>query len=806
MAKADDIDAIFASSKGKGKGKAPAPAPPPSAAPAKKKKKDKKRKRDSAADEAPAAEPPSRKRVVETVVDPSSTTAKATHSVPAATSKTKPSKKPKPSADDEKFKDSKGSRSRRQTDEGWSIYKVDELGIDETAGDTPLCPFDCDCCKPTFDALHSLPNELLGEILAHAMLIPDALFMSTASRSPFAKYDDNYVASRLLLVNSAWRAAGAAPLYHDVVLRSAAQAKALAHTLADAPDLVRLVRRLRIESGFGRDVQAVLEAAEGITDLCLLTPHSGDKVQGVCDALARVNPTRLILIPMDVRGKPNKGATLLLDSLRRTMRQWTNLTTVCFGSYMAYGFSGILGDIPSLPSVRKVVFLTWERAILGWQRALCASPTLDSVEFPCVDVSMKVKDDLLEGAGDVGRAKLRFDEPKPETRPTITPFKMSRRPSREIISLILGYLMGSDHRDTEGRLRLPRNIEVLTVCKEFFNVGLPIFLRDLEFSNRTAEKFIQYFRAHPDRIDHVQTIRLFANISRSVEKKKERFEALLRLGGRYKSIFPMPQYDTEDIYQETYCTLALQNGTTLETLSAIYIKDTLPWGFPHPIALLCHFAHLCDLRWSSKATCPYDVLGPADALPALESLTLEAYHFSFVWALRQMDLPALKTLQLFPGDLDMNSYRSRIGLLNRHGWKLYELSLYVSLDLSFLSLCPNLRRLSHRGEDVNLKMYKGWVYKTVTKIILHDLDANRCAKFLKMLDFDQFPGLREIYCKAVIWPWKESRVADSQLIKFAEHMVATRGVKLYDKELVFWTPRLGSGASDLCTDIADMTI
>ncbi|KIK06848.1 hypothetical protein K443DRAFT_673756 [Laccaria amethystina LaAM-08-1] len=44
------------------------------------------------------------------------------------------------------FKDSRGSGARRTTDEGLSIYKEDELGIRDDGGDTPLCPFDCDCC------------------------------------------------------------------------------------------------------------------------------------------------------------------------------------------------------------------------------------------------------------------------------------------------------------------------------------------------------------------------------------------------------------------------------------------------------------------------------------------------------------------------------------------------------------------------------------------------------------------------------------------------------------------------------------
>jgi hypothetical protein len=38
------------------------------------------------------------------------------------------------------------SGPRRRTEEGFRIFTVDELRIGQGEGDTPLCPFDCDCC------------------------------------------------------------------------------------------------------------------------------------------------------------------------------------------------------------------------------------------------------------------------------------------------------------------------------------------------------------------------------------------------------------------------------------------------------------------------------------------------------------------------------------------------------------------------------------------------------------------------------------------------------------------------------------
>ncbi|KIM67173.1 hypothetical protein SCLCIDRAFT_1210667 [Scleroderma citrinum Foug A] len=70
---------------------------------------------------------------------------------PSKPTKRKKTMRPKktPSAhggDDERFKDSRGTSHRSKTEEGYVIYREDELGISNEGGDTPLCPFDCNCC------------------------------------------------------------------------------------------------------------------------------------------------------------------------------------------------------------------------------------------------------------------------------------------------------------------------------------------------------------------------------------------------------------------------------------------------------------------------------------------------------------------------------------------------------------------------------------------------------------------------------------------------------------------------------------
>lgn len=77
----------------------------------------------------------------------------STHPQPAAEGKklaavpAKPLAKKKQERPKPKSKKPNSNGARRTTEEGFKIYTEEELGLqDEQAGDTPDCPFDCDCC------------------------------------------------------------------------------------------------------------------------------------------------------------------------------------------------------------------------------------------------------------------------------------------------------------------------------------------------------------------------------------------------------------------------------------------------------------------------------------------------------------------------------------------------------------------------------------------------------------------------------------------------------------------------------------
>ena len=162
-----EIDDIFAAKKSTGKVIAQPVAStstPTDVTGSKKKKKDKKRKRQAEEAQVPAPdeEKPRKKRVVETVHDTSVTVPSISSSNKSAksakvtsTPKPKAAKKEKEILD--RFKDSRGTGPRkwrfpyciycsykalgRKTEEGFSIFKETELGIDPEAGGTQCLAF-----------------------------------------------------------------------------------------------------------------------------------------------------------------------------------------------------------------------------------------------------------------------------------------------------------------------------------------------------------------------------------------------------------------------------------------------------------------------------------------------------------------------------------------------------------------------------------------------------------------------------------------------------------------------------------------
>ncbi|KAJ7258303.1 hypothetical protein C8J57DRAFT_1073769 [Mycena rebaudengoi] len=169
-----------------------------------------------------------------------------------------------------------------------------------------------------------IPDEIVSEILALHLKVPDDLFSQASSTSPFVSLSQS--SSDVLLVCRAWLRCGTPFLYRTVILRSKAQTQALARSLRQHKDLGWFVKMLRVEDGFGSPMQHILKSAPNISDICLsLTIRSLDNISGLALGLPMINPARFILCDEIIDFVKNKVLTQLVATIMESVKKWSNL-------------------------------------------------------------------------------------------------------------------------------------------------------------------------------------------------------------------------------------------------------------------------------------------------------------------------------------------------------------------------------------------------------------------------------------------------------------------------------------------------
>lgn len=142
----------------------------------------------------------------------------------------------------------------------------------------------------------TLPDEIIKEILSPALEVADEDFANTSlTRSPFADY--KLTSSTVLEVCKAWLRVATPFLYETVILRSKAQAQALAGALKGNPELGLFVKKIRIEGGYGTCILDVFQRCPALSDLWITTAlWSNESITGYAKAFRSVNPRRLIVV------------------------------------------------------------------------------------------------------------------------------------------------------------------------------------------------------------------------------------------------------------------------------------------------------------------------------------------------------------------------------------------------------------------------------------------------------------------------------------------------------------------------------
>ncbi|KAJ7649506.1 hypothetical protein DFH06DRAFT_1475870 [Mycena polygramma] len=203
-------------------------------------------------------------------------------------------------------------------------------------------------------AANRIPDELISEILSPLLKHSDKVFselglppvtVSTVLRHPChgcrarpvkdflvsftALLEPGYSSSTYLLVCKAWLRVSTPLLYNVVILRTTAQAEALQAALKSTKEIGLLIKKLRVEGGFGMAMHTILNSAPNITDLFLtLCIWGSDNVRGLCSGLRLINPGRVIVV--DAVPKKNKQVEQLFETLLKNIPKWDKLRTFDF--------------------------------------------------------------------------------------------------------------------------------------------------------------------------------------------------------------------------------------------------------------------------------------------------------------------------------------------------------------------------------------------------------------------------------------------------------------------------------------------
>ncbi|KAH7103109.1 hypothetical protein BKA62DRAFT_828692 [Auriculariales sp. MPI-PUGE-AT-0066] len=192
-------------------------------------------------------------------------------------------------------------------------------------------------------------DETLSMIFTAALYIDEDDFLNwKTAGGPFDKRD--YSTSDILLVCKQWLRVSTPLLFHSVVIRTVAQAQALAKALKLNPEFGVMVRNLRIEGACGASVRSFLGYMTALDTLCIsvnIWPGQAARALPLFEALEDVNPRRLALCDAFGEGRYYKGTISLHPVCVAIRDHWTNLSSAVLPN-AAFNNAELVHNIRSL--------------------------------------------------------------------------------------------------------------------------------------------------------------------------------------------------------------------------------------------------------------------------------------------------------------------------------------------------------------------------------------------------------------------------------------------------------------------------
>ncbi|KAJ7051648.1 hypothetical protein C8F01DRAFT_1376744 [Mycena amicta] len=698
-----------------------------------------------------------------------------------------------------------------------------------------------------------LPDEIISEILAPALKVDDADFSATAYLSPFVNFSES--PSAYLLVCKAWLRVSTPLLYNVVVLRSTAQAKALSSVVASNSQLGSLVRKLRVEGGYGAAMHTLLKHTPNITDLYLsfnLFPR--DSTDGLCKGISLINPSRLILADLTYFESGSNAASKLIDALIQVGPNWNNLTVLDISCASQYGPSNWLTTIAEAFAREEHL----STIVVGSVKfASKVGDALKDCSLEVIRISPPLRSQLeLDSAvllrrtlAAVGKTSLQYQvNIRNITQPNILRYAnlnpnfvpMAAAPQEiqdSVWSLILEFASFPINRTAN---------ELLLVCKSFSRLALPhVYAKVTLVSRKSALKLARTTVQSPAHAIHIRQLHLShdytghaprwqsqsdspADFDDPILEILRNAQALETFNSRYCTSFDLNSpatwlaYNELSVSWDAFAQLAQTANVALRELCVdVAARQGGYAGAPRRAPVVFNaVSSLRKLNWRSHTVFDTDSASAAyeDVLPLLEELHLWEAHGTFVDILSLIKLPSLKHLAIIPNVLH-TGFRK---LLGAHGNSLTTLVVLIdnlnglvatSRSNGVLDVCPNLTELTILCRDV-LFHHANSTFPSTN--MLHSETPARALTKIKFIlpvtvwaksstvkweaffaDFTSqvkrtAPNLQEVQLgSAPAWPTNERGMVKNPWIRIAEGLLAV-GVQVSDWAGTKWRSRLST--------------
>ncbi|KAF7289073.1 hypothetical protein HMN09_01355500 [Mycena chlorophos] len=675
----------------------------------------------------------------------------------------------------------------------------------------------------------ALPDELISLILEPALKISEESFANNwSSASPFATYDES--TSAYLVVCKSWMRVATPLLYGVVVLRSAAQAQALARALQGNPELGRFIKKLRVEGGFGLTMHTVLQLSPNITDLFLsLDIYATDKTDGLCKGLPLINPRRLIFFIPDRQVKGNKQITSLFGSLKKSFANWDRLTKLGIPPETGWGpVPGLEDLIGSLNRFRRIDCLF----VLYWTDAKDVQALLPDCIFREIHVQVLLKSELDRIRNDPNLAEVvKFTSARsrklamaqkatasesiaiPSLNPSFVPLVNTTPEIRDLVwSQIIHFVLSPVKQ---------ARVDLLLVSKDFYRLGLP------RFYTHTVLRLNKLLETHPSLGGCIRTIAggfttiwpplfqgsltdnptregISAALTSVLSKVHNLVEINLLASSGLRHGFMRRAISLE---WDTFTALVASAGPQLREVSLSMVAaagDQAPVELEIPLRRL---SGVQKLVWTSRVPVrradPQSTLERAPLLPSLEHLEVDIVDSSFWELINAYKFPHLRHLTLHdsaPSELFLKSH------------PITELDIAASIwadsdvPRNILSLCSALvsfnitwsQSSSASGPPPEITLSAGSTAAVLERITFgHNRDffrgraseQPRWAQALVELPFESMPKLGEIRVKGLQWPLTQREIGKCVWIGASETL-AESNVSLVDAVGKKWRSRL----------------